>query len=160
MDINLLRTVSIMRDLNDEELAAVANLFTLRQAQPKERILEEGTVVSRFYIVCEGVVHVRRLAQKREILFGRLGPGSFFGEINLFDPGTSTASIYAMKNVTLAVCDYESLREFMSSHSATGYKLVSAMMSEMSRRLRSTSARFVNSIYWSSGTAPETAAQS
>jgi CRP-like cAMP-binding protein len=77
MDINLLRTVSIMRDLNDEELSAVASLFTLRQAQPKERILEEGTVVSRFYIVCEGVVHVRRLAQKREILFGRLGPGQF-----------------------------------------------------------------------------------
>jgi CRP-like cAMP-binding protein len=64
-----------------------------------------------------------------------------------------------MKNVTLAVCDYESLREFMSSHSATGYKLVSAMMSEMSRRLRSTSARFVNSIYWSAGAASESAAQ-
>ena len=64
-----------------------------------------------------------------------------------------------MKDTTLAVCDYDSLRDFMSDNPATGYKLVSAMMSEMSRRLRSTSARFVNSIYWSAGTAPETAAK-
>jgi CRP/FNR family cyclic AMP-dependent transcriptional regulator len=159
MDINLLRSVSIMRDLTDEELAAIASLFTLRKAQPKERILQEGAPVGRFYIICEGVVHIRRQAQKREILFGRLGPGSFFGEINLFDPGTSTASIYAMKNATLAVCDYESLRNFMSSHPVIGYKLVSAMMGEMSRRLRTTSARFVNSVYWSASPPPEPATQ-
>jgi CRP/FNR family cyclic AMP-dependent transcriptional regulator len=158
MDINLLRSVSIMHELTDEELAAVASLFTLRKAQAKERVLEEGTAVGRFYIICDGVMHVRRLAQKREVLLGRLGPGMFFGEINLFDPGMATASIYAMKETTLAVCDYDSLRDFMSDNPATGYKLVSAMMSEMSRRLRSTSARFVNSVYWPTGTQREPAA--
>ena len=159
MDINLLRSVSIMRELSDEELAAVASLFTLRKAHVKERVLEEGTVVGRFYIICEGVMHVRRLAQKREVLLGRLGPGMFFGEVNLFDPGTATASIYAMKDTTLAVCDYDTLISFMSDNPATGYKLVSAMMSEMSRRLRSTSARFVNSVYWSAGAPQQPAAQ-
>ena len=159
MDMNLLRSVSLMRELTDEELAAVAGLFTIRKAHSKEGVLEEGTVVSRFCIICEGVMHVRRLAQKREVLLGRLGPGMFFGEINLFDPGTATASIYAMKETTLAVCDYESLRDFMSDNPATGYKLVSAMMSEMSRRLRSTSARFVNSVYWPASAPQEPASQ-
>ena len=151
MDLELLRTVSIMRELNDSELAAVAALFTLRTAKNKEKILQEGYPVTHFYIVCDGVAHVRRLAQKREMLLGRINKGMFFGEINLFDPGVSTASIYAMKDVKLAVCDYATLRTFLSENPATGYKIATGMMSEMSRRLRTTSARLANSIYWTAG---------
>ena len=154
MDYDTLRAVRILRDLTDSELEAFANLLTVQEKKNGERILEEGTPVSHFYIVCEGTVHVRRLAQTREMLLGRLGVGAFFGEINLFDPGTATASIYAMKTPTrLAVVDYETLRDFLSSNPALGYKVVSAMMGEMSQRLRQTSARLVNTVYWSSGEA-------
>ena len=148
MDIELLRAVSIMRDLNEQELAEVAALFTLRNAKNKEKILQEGEPVSNFYIVCDGVAHVRRLAQKREMLLGTINKGKFFGEINLFDPGVSTATIYAMKDVKLALCDYPTLQAYMSANPATGYKIVTAMMGEMARRLRATSARLANSIYW------------
>ena len=151
MDIELLRTISIMRELNDGELSAVAGLFTLRDAKAKEKVVEEGKPVTHFYIVCDGVAHVRRLAQKREMLLGRINKGMFFGEINLFDPGVSTATIYAMKDVKLAVCDYDTLRTFMAANPATGYKIVTGMMGEMARRLRTTSARLANSIYWTAG---------
>lgn len=149
MELDLLRMVSLLRDLTDEELVAFRDLLTLREVRPKERILEEGTVVTHFYIICDGVFHIRRLAQKREMLMSRLGPGSFFGEINLFDPGVATASIYAMTQGLLAVVDYERLREFLSSNPATGYKIVSAMMTETVRRVRTTSSRLVHSVYWS-----------
>lgn len=154
MDYDTLRAVRILRDLTDPELEAFANLLTVKEKKNGERILEEGTVVNHFYIVCEGTVHVRRLAQTREMLLGRLGVGAFFGEINLFDPGTATASIYAMKTPTrLAVVDYETLRNFLSENPGLGYKIVSAMMAEMSQRLRQTSARLVNTVYWSSSEA-------
>ena len=91
MDIDLLRTVSILRHLTDAELLAFSKLLELRVAVIGERILEEGVVVKSFYIVYDGIVHVRRLAQKREMLLGRIGVGGFFGEINLFDPGVATA---------------------------------------------------------------------
>jgi CRP-like cAMP-binding protein len=150
MELDLLRTVSILRNLNDDELRSFASLFNVRHVKRGDRILEEGTPVNQFSIIASGVVHIRRLAQKREMLLGRLGAGAFFGEINLFDPSVATASIYAMKDVELAVTDYDSLRAFLSSNPETGYKVVSAMMTELSRRLRTTSARLVNSVYWSS----------
>jgi CRP/FNR family cyclic AMP-dependent transcriptional regulator len=127
----------------------------LRQAHEKERIIEEGTEVRAFYIVCDGVIHVRRLAQKREILLGRIGPGGFFGEINLFDPGVATASIYAMKNAKLAQISYGKFREFMKERPAAGYAITSAMVTEMARRLRQTGSRLVNMVYWSSAQATE-----
>lgn len=150
MELDLLRMVSIFRELDDAELEAFRNCLHLRQTRPKERILEEGTVVTQFYIICDGVFHIRRLASKREMLLGRLGAGGFFGEINLFDPGVATASIYSMNQGLLAVIDYDDFRRFMSEHPATGYKIVSAIMHETARRLRTTNARLVNSVYWSS----------
>ncbi len=155
MELDLLRSVSILRSLSDDELASFAALLSTREVPARTRILEEGTVVNALYIICDGVVHVRRLAQKREMLLGRLGVGAFFGEINLFDPGVATASIYAMKPTRLAFVNYESLRAFMEANPAVGYKLVSAMMRETAQRLRQTSARLVNAVYWSSAEASQ-----
>ncbi|MEO8351726.1 MAG: cyclic nucleotide-binding domain-containing protein, partial [Chthoniobacteraceae bacterium] len=102
-----LRLVSFLRDLTDEELATFAGLLNVKDVAPGTRIIEEGTEVDTLYIVCSGVVHVRRLSAKHEMLLGRLGVGAFFGEINLFDPGVATASIYVMKEkVTLGYVDY------------------------------------------------------
>ncbi len=155
MELDLLRSVSIFRSLDDAELASVAALLTVREIPARNRILEEGTEVKALYIVCDGVDHVRRMAQKREMLLNRLGVGAFFGEINLFDPGLATASIYAMKNSRIASVDYGSFRAFMEAHPATGYKIVTAMMVETVRRLRQTSARLVNVVYWSSADATQ-----
>src|SRR6476620_2261675 len=105
MDVELLRSVSILRKLTDEELQGFCTLLVARDVPAKERIIEEGTPVKNFSIICDGIVHIRRMANKREMLLGRLGPGGFFGEINLFDPGMATASIYAMKPTRLAQVD-------------------------------------------------------
>ncbi len=149
MDSSQLRTVSFLRALSDDELATFAALLRSHNFAPRDRIIEEGAPIIAVHLVIEGVVHVRRLAGKREMLLGRLGVGGFFGEVNLFDPGVSSASIYAMKPTQIAYVDYESLRDFMAANPATGYKMVSGMMTEMSRRLRQTSARLVNTSYWS-----------
>ncbi len=148
MDVELLRSVSILRQLSSAELEGFCALLAPKEVKARERIIEEGTPVGFFSIICEGIVHIRRLANKREMLLGRLGPGGFFGEINLFDPGMATASIYAMKPTRLAQVDYESFHQFMTANPATGYKIASAMMTEMARRLRQTSARLVNTAYW------------
>ena len=148
MDAEFLRTVSILRQLNTTELESFSSLLTLNEVKPRQRLTEEGTPVVALSIICTGVVHIRRLAQKREMLLGRLGPGGFFGEINLFDPGLATASIYAMKPSTIASVPYGSLRAYWKEHPDTGYKVVSAMMTEMCRRFRLTSDRLVNLAYW------------
>lgn len=149
MDTSSLRVISFLRDLTEEDLQAFASLLTIRECKPGERILEEGVAPDAFYIIADGVVHVRRRANTREMLLARLGPGAFFGEINLFDPGVATASIYAMKHSRLAVVGYDRMRGFMEQNTRAGYKIASALMGEMARRLRATSARLVNSIFWS-----------
>jgi CRP-like cAMP-binding protein len=154
-ELDVLRNVTIFRELDDAELAGVWNLITVREIPLKARIIEEGTPVTELCIVTDGVVHVRRRAGKREILLNRLGPGQFFGEINLFDPGTATATVVAMKPTQIAVIAHTALLAWFESNPASAYKIVSAFMREMSRRFRMTNSRLANSAYWKPGPAVE-----
>jgi len=149
MDIKLARAIPFLRDLTDDELNLLASLLTLRECQQGERILEEGMVPTEFCIVCEGVVHVRRRANTREMLLARIGPGGFFGEVNLFDPGIATASISAKTKTLIAVISYERFLTYMDEHPRAGYKIASALLAETSRRMRDASSRLANAVFWS-----------
>jgi CRP/FNR family transcriptional regulator, cyclic AMP receptor protein len=144
-----LRAICFLRELSDDELSQFASMLTLQKCKSGERILEEGTEPHFFYIIADGFVHVRRRSNTREMLLARLGAGAFFGEINLFDPGVATASVYAMSPTRLAVISYEQFLAFMEANPRAGYKIASSLMGEMARRLRSTSARLVHSVFWS-----------
>lgn len=150
MYTELLRSIAFLRPLSDEDLTVFGTLLKPRECKSGERILEEGSAPDSFYIVCDGVVHVRRRANTREMLMGRIGAGGFFGEVNLFDPGVATATIVAMKTVQLAVVNYTEFRQFMEDRPRAGYQIASGLMRELARRLRATNLRLVNSVFWSS----------
>ena len=149
MQTEFLRDVSILKDLSEGELDAMKDLWTLRVIPAHERIVAEGTLMQEFYIVATGVVHVRRLSQDHEVLLARIGRGGFFGEINLFDEATATASVYAMDEVRLAVITNTTFCAFMSSRPEIGYKITVRLLNEVSRRLRQTNERLVHSMFWS-----------
>jgi CRP-like cAMP-binding protein len=148
MPTEFLRDVSIFKDLTDGELDAMKNLWTMRTVPARERIVLEGAIMHDFHIVCAGVVHVRRLAQEHEVLLARIGRGGFFGEMNLFDEATATASVYAMGEVHLASIVNQAFRGFMSSRPQIGYKITARLLREVSMRLRQTNERLVHSLFW------------
>jgi CRP-like cAMP-binding protein len=149
MDLDTLRTVPMLRELSDKQLAGIAQLFSVKEHRPGEQLIGEGEPVNALRIILSGAAHVRRKAQKRDVLLGRLGACGIFGEINLFDPGLATASVVAATQLTVAEIDYEVLRGFMAQNPEAGYRIVTALMAEVCSRLRQTNQRFVQSVYWS-----------
>jgi CRP-like cAMP-binding protein len=149
MPTQFLRDVSILKDLTEGELDAIKNIWSFRNIEPRERIVAEGALMHEFYVVCTGVVHVRSLSKDHEVLLARIGPGGFFGEMNLFDESTATASVYAMGEVRLAVTPDVTLRGFMATRPDIGYKIAARLLTEVSRRLRHTNERLVHSMFWS-----------
>jgi CRP-like cAMP-binding protein len=147
MDSASLRAIPFLQKLTDDELQVLSGLIETREHRRGDRIVEEGAAPPGFYVIQQGVVHVRRRANTREMLLTTLGPGSFFGEINLFDPGVATASIYAKTDSRLAFVPYDRFRAYMDQHPHAGYRIASAILTEVAQRLRTTSARLANSIY-------------
>ena len=148
MNPALLRPISFLAQLSEEELEILSDRFVLENVPPGKKIVAEGAPIHSLYVLCEGVVHVRRFAQEREVMVARIGPGGFFGEMNLFEHGAATASVYAMEKSTLAVADHEVLRECMTGNPAMGYKIVSSIMTVMCRRLRETNNRLLSAYFW------------
>jgi CRP-like cAMP-binding protein len=149
MPAEFLREVSIFKDLTEGEIDAIKNLWSYREIAPRERIVAEGAVMHEFFVICTGVVHVRRMTQGHEMLLARIGAGGFFGELNLFDEATATASVYSMGQVKLAVVSSTKLRGFMEERPAIGYKIAVRLLTEVSNRLRQTNERLVHSVFWS-----------
>jgi CRP-like cAMP-binding protein len=149
MDLTLLRSVTLFKDLDDAELTAFLSILQAYDVQTDELILQEGAPVGHLYLVSDGMVQVRRDANGKEILLARLGPGAFFGEVNLFDPaGVATATIYAMKPTRMAVVDYATMLAFMETYPATGYKIVTVITAELAKRLRRTDEKLVSFMSW------------
>jgi CRP-like cAMP-binding protein len=149
MPTEYFRDVSIFKDLSEGELDAMKSLWNIRVIPPHQRIVEEGAMMHEFFVVCSGVVHVRRLSQDHEVLLARIGRGGFFGEINLFDEATATASVYSMDEVHIAVIANATFRGFMASRPDIGYKITARLLNEVSLRLRQTNERLVHSMFWS-----------
>ncbi|MEI6712391.1 MAG: Crp/Fnr family transcriptional regulator [Verrucomicrobiota bacterium] len=154
MESKNLRAVGLFNNLTNDELVAFTSILSPWEVGAGAQILAEGQIVTHLYLIDDGAVQVRRMAQGREMLLGRLGPGAFFGEVNLFDPGTATASIWAMKPTKMAVVDFETMRGFLNAYPGIGYKIVSVITIELAKRLRKTNERLVNVVNWNNEEAP------
>jgi CRP-like cAMP-binding protein len=149
MAIEHLRDVSIFKDLSDAELEAMTHLWALHVVPAHQRIVAEGEPMHHFHIVRSGLVHVRRLSQKHEVLLARIGRGGFFGEINIFEESTATASVYALDETRIASVENFVFRAFLAQHPDIGYKVTARLLNELSARLRQTNELLVNSMFWS-----------
>ena len=154
MDARNLRAVGLFDMLTNDELSAFISILSPWEVGAGAHILAEGQIVTHLYLVEDGSVQVRKMAQGREILLGRLGTGAFFGEVNLLDPGVATASIWAMKPTKMAVVDFQTMRSFLDTYPGIGYKIVTVIATELAKRLRKTNERLANVVNWKDDDAP------
>jgi CRP/FNR family cyclic AMP-dependent transcriptional regulator len=107
---------SVMR--HSEELRADAGTDIVTQGRP-------GRV---FYLLLHGEAEVRRNARRVAVL----GPGDFFGELALLDPGPRNATVTATTDVTLLAISDRMLQVALRDLP----RMRRGMLSSMAGRLR------------------------
>jgi CRP/FNR family transcriptional regulator, cyclic AMP receptor protein len=81
------------------ELEHLLGLAEMRAVDAGTEILREGEIGEEFFLVAQGDVTVER----RGHAVAQLGPGSFFGELALFDDAPRNASVSAVGPTACAV---------------------------------------------------------
>ncbi|MFN2192696.1 MAG: ATP-binding cassette domain-containing protein, partial [Candidatus Promineifilaceae bacterium] len=92
--------------LDHPELLSITHQAQRRVVQPGETILRQGEPVECFYMVVDGQVEIMLTSPSgRQTSLAWLGPGQYFGEVELLRGGESIASVCAAgdKPVELAV---------------------------------------------------------
>jgi len=137
--IELLRNVAIFKDLDDDELAEVAEKVKEEKYNSGEYIFREGEAGNRLYLIVNGEVRISRdVPGSGEEALAVLKPGALFGEMSVFD--RSERSTHAISNggctlLTITRPDFEMLLDFDRE---MAYKVLWACVRLLSGRLRQT----------------------
>ena len=137
--IELLRQVAIFKDLDDGELARVAEVCRTQEFVSGEHIFKEGESGNRLYLIVEGDVRISRtIPGSGEEALAVLKPGALFGEMAVFDRSersTDAISNGGTKCLTIARSDFELLLDFNRD---IAYKVLWSCTRLLSGRLRNT----------------------
>ena len=94
-----LRKIHLFRDLNDDQLLQVGEMFSEVTFDAGKVILDQGTQADSFYLIYSGSVHVYRRHDGREQELATLVSGDYFGEMEILGQrGARSASISALES--------------------------------------------------------------
>jgi CRP/FNR family cyclic AMP-dependent transcriptional regulator len=96
---DLMKAVPMFAMCTTRELRVIGRLSTQRDVPAGKVLTQEGTPGREFVIVLDG----EAVATRNGTEVHRFGPGDYFGEIALLDPGERTATVIAQTPMTIAV---------------------------------------------------------
>ncbi len=136
-----LRSFTIFKEFSDELIADLSVVMLEKEFKENEVIFEEGDSGDSLYLVKEGEVAIRKLADTLsgvEKKIATIGEGDFFGEMALFDNKPRSATAYALKKSKILILRKEDFLNLMTKDPLTGATELLTMSRVMSERLRKT----------------------
>jgi CRP-like cAMP-binding protein len=128
--MEVLANVPLFAGLPRRHTQAVARASVSRRWPAGCCVVAEGTNDQVCYIIVEGTVDVLRNGRS----IAQLGPGEFFGEIALLDPGPRSATVTTATEMTSVELSRQSFLEVAGDDPA----ILLRMLETLARRLRET----------------------
>jgi len=101
-----LRSIPLLSSLDQSEAAALINRSQTESYNLGEVIVREGQPGNKFYIVAQGKLEVLVKGEEGEALrVSVLGPGDYFGELNLYQEIPSEATVRTVTTCRLITLD-------------------------------------------------------
>ena len=131
--VDVLRNVPLFADLDDEDLAGLANQMKERRFSEGSPMTSEGSGGAGFFVITDGNATVSVGGEAKSTL----GPGDYFGEIALIDEGARTATVTADTDMKTYAMTFWEFRPIVETDSRIAWKLVQAL----AHKLREADAR-------------------
>jgi CRP-like cAMP-binding protein len=138
----------LLSTLSDEDLWSFFECGIRKVLKKNEEVLQVGQRNGSLYVVMEGALRILRKIENNEVSLGHLEPGSFFGEISLFDPGPATATVRAAGRSVVVEIRRKHLDHFIEMKPGPGTKVLLALLEDMARRFRHTDERLKDMFLW------------
>ena len=131
--IELLQSVSIFWDLNENDLGHIADKMVAKHFENGNYIFLEDSQGEQCFFVLEGSVKVTRLSKDgREVILAMLNEGDFFGEMSLLDGESRSANVIALEKTKVLTLDRNDFITVVNDYPQIAVQL----LKELARRLR------------------------
>ncbi|MCX6934611.1 MAG: cyclic nucleotide-binding domain-containing protein [Verrucomicrobia bacterium] len=138
-----LPVAGITANFGVEARAALSGYGEFISVEPTHNLVEEGAELGRMYILVSGELSVRRQGQSSELELAKLQPGDTFGEISIFDPGPTSATICPTQPSLVWTISWPQLEFLMNNNHQLGGMLLIGLATILSRRLREMNKKLV-----------------
>jgi CRP/FNR family transcriptional regulator, cyclic AMP receptor protein len=122
--------------LGEQDLAALIDAFELRDADPGEALVAEGTPSSHLFLVWDGELEVTMSSARGPRGLVPVRAGSYFGEVSLLDPGPATASVVTEQGCVALQLSRARLDELSRSNPVAAAALLREVLQSLVARLR------------------------
>jgi CRP-like cAMP-binding protein len=96
-----LRRIKILADLNDNQLAHLAEFMELQEVPQWKVLFTQGDISDSMFLVLAGELRARVDVNGRETILATFSAGDFFGDMALLDHGPRSADVVANVDSTL-----------------------------------------------------------
>jgi CRP-like cAMP-binding protein len=156
IDASILNEVEHLRELTQEEKAALAEKIDLLRYATGQPVFNYGDPGHAMYIVRSGEVEIYvKNDQGEKIVLETSQPGDIFGEVALLDGGARTAWVAALGDVELLRLDREHFEAYLRQYTPAALNLLSVAARRLRRSdevIRRTVTRNVNDVAAERGT--------
>lgn len=147
-DASLLANIPFFQPLDDTERAAIAQMLEEVRVPAGQSVFALGDPGDALYVIRSGEVEVFiKDDTGARIVLEVDGPGDFFGEISLLNPGPRTATAFVLRDMEALRVDREDLERCVRQHPEIALDILTVVggrLREINNRLRHTASRNVN----------------
>lgn len=138
--------MSLFRSFDDKLVKMLDMFFQEQNYATGHLIVEEGRRQDRFFVLFAGEVEAYHDLGGKRVVLDTLSAGQFFGEMNLFDPGTATASIRSLTPVRTLEISNEQFVQFMRYKPEAAADFMFQLTQIIVKRLRNTTENLTQAL--------------
>ena len=134
---NFLRSVELLSDLNDDELAHILMTGMVKRYRAGTPVVSEGAPNGQLFIIRSGQVRLsKHVPGAGEEALTILGPGEMFGEMEFFDGTPPSVHVIAHTDCDLLAIPHDEIHSMMKTDPVLSGKFLWALGRTLSRRVR------------------------
>jgi diguanylate cyclase (GGDEF)-like protein len=147
-----LRSVDIFKDLTEAEVDALVEKLRLRKLTEGETLFREGDEGDELFVVAEGrIITSVETEDGTKIDVARFEPGTFFGEMSIFEDAPRSATCYAGEPSLIYGLKDDDFDGLIASDPGSAIKIMRRMLSITTSRLMSSSTFLSGMVQWGEG---------
>ncbi len=131
-----LPAVGFLADVSSEHRAFLACFGRFIRPQTDDVLIKEGDSQEALYMILAGTLHIITTADGRPMLLASLHEGDSFGEVNLFDPGTASATAVSRSPGLIWALSRQELHAFLEADPLAGVAVLQGLLHQASSRMR------------------------
>ncbi len=142
MAVKKLQAVPMFARLSEAQLALIVPFFQFQRYRKGQVIAQQGQHHNALFVIAKGRVSIgTQLFSDRTVMIAELGENAVFGEISLFLPGPSSATVQACQATACFALSHDHFHVIQAAFPDIATVLNQYLVREMCRRIHETVAR-------------------